>query len=64
MKRVLIRDNWHWQIVLCLALIAFNAIGVMAQDGYISARSFAESQGIAHQWFPIQKILVMRQDFF
>ncbi len=32
-----------------------------AQDGYINARSFAESQGIAHQWFPIQKILVMRK---
>ncbi|HNX76048.1 MAG TPA: N-acetylmuramoyl-L-alanine amidase [Candidatus Rifleibacterium sp.] len=32
-----------------------------AQDGYISARSFAESQGIAHLWFPVQKMLVMRK---
>lgn len=42
-------------------LLMFTPAFVNAQDGYISARSFAESQGIAYQWFPLQKILVMRQ---
>jgi len=44
-----------------LVMLLFNAVSIKAQDGYISARSFAESQGIAYQWFPLQKILVMRQ---
>ncbi|KAF1083251.1 MAG: hypothetical protein GQF41_0029 [Candidatus Rifleibacterium amylolyticum] len=44
-----------------LAMLLFNAVSIEAEDGYISARSFAESQGIAYQWFPLQKILVMRQ---
>lgn len=46
------------------AITLFLLLGSMAahaQDGYISARSFAESQGIAYQWFPLQKILNMRQ---
>ncbi len=38
-----------------------SGIAAHAQGGYISARSFAESQGIAYQWFPLQKILIMRQ---
>lgn len=50
-----------WLQILSFIIIAINTAGVFAQDGYISARSFAEAQGIAHQWFPIQKILVMRK---
>lgn len=61
MKMNLFRGEWRWRGLLCLALLACNVLGALAQEGYISARSFAESQGIAHQWFPIQKILVMRK---
>ena len=28
---------------------------------YINAESFAEANGISHQWFPIQKMLIMRK---
>jgi N-acetylmuramoyl-L-alanine amidase len=51
-----------WQKIMIVGLLVTGICGsALAQDGYISARSFAESQGIAYQWFPIQKILVMRK---
>jgi N-acetylmuramoyl-L-alanine amidase len=43
--------------LFCMATTAF----AQAPDGFISARNFAETQGIAYQWFPIQKMLVMRK---
>ncbi len=49
------------RIATALLIALCCAVSSLAQEGYISARSFAESQGIAHQWFPIQKILVMRK---
>ncbi len=45
-------------LLVALILITGSACG---QDGFISARDFAESQGISYQWFPIQKMLVMRK---
>lgn len=53
--------NWRKSLLFSLALLLTFSLSVTAQDGYIGARSFAESQGIAYQWFPIQKILVMRK---
>lgn len=44
-----------------LTLFTFITAFAHGQDGYVNARSFAESQNIAHQWFPIQQILVMRK---
>lgn len=44
-----------------VAALVFGEFPGMAQEGYISARGFAEAQGIAYQWFPIQKVLVMRK---
>jgi N-acetylmuramoyl-L-alanine amidase len=51
------------QTGLCLSflLIILLSLPAIGQDGFISARKFAESQGIAYQWFPIQKMLVMRK---
>lgn len=43
-------------VILCLITGAAHG-----QDGFISAKDFAETQGIAYQWFPIQKMLVMRK---
>jgi N-acetylmuramoyl-L-alanine amidase len=45
-------------IIVLLLLTQFSAF---AQSGFISAKNFAEAQGIAYQWFPIQKMLVMRK---
>ncbi|MFZ5953279.1 MAG: N-acetylmuramoyl-L-alanine amidase [Candidatus Rifleibacteriota bacterium] len=45
-------------LFVAFILISGSAYG---QDGFISARDFAESQGISYQWFPIQKMLVMRK---
>ena len=53
------RRKIHFLIIITAVLVLTGMVA-QAQDGYISARSFAESQGIAYQWFPIQKILVMR----
>ncbi len=47
--------------ILLITAILFTSIAVKAQDGYIGAKNFAESQNIAYQWFPIQKMLVMRK---
>lgn len=44
--------------LLLLSLI--SASPLFATD-YISAESFAEANGISHQWFPIQKMLIMRK---
>lgn len=57
-------SNMISQKLKAVAILFFAicfSVSSVAQEGYISARSFAESQGIAHQWFPIQKILVMRK---
>lgn len=56
-----IRRGCNKASIVALGLLLSMSAGLSAQDGYISARSFAESQGIAYQWFPIQKILVMRK---
>ncbi|EKD83001.1 MAG: N-acetylmuramoyl-L-alanine amidase [uncultured bacterium] len=56
-----IRRNKTAFLVMVTAILILTGLGSYAQDGYISARSFAESQGIAYQWFPLQKILVMRK---
>ncbi len=53
-------NSGHRLQIFVVFLLAIT-VASSAQDGYISARSFAESQGIAHQWFPIQKMLVMRK---
>ena len=53
-------NSEHRLQIFAVLLLAIT-VASSAQDGYISARSFAESQGIAHQWFPIQKMLVMRK---
>ncbi|MBP7635421.1 N-acetylmuramoyl-L-alanine amidase, partial [Candidatus Ozemobacteraceae bacterium] len=49
------------------AVVLFMAGPSFAQEGerskgYINAREFAESQGIAYQWFPMQKTLVLTRD--
>ncbi len=56
----------HWRRWLAAAAgtALFLASPVVAQEGerskgYISAREFAEAQGIAYQWFPMQKTLVL-----
>ena len=48
-------------LLLSLILSILLSQTVIGQDGFISARKFAESQNIAYQWFPIQKMLVMRK---
>lgn len=45
---------------LTFMLAIISSLG-LAQDGFISAKNFAETQGISYQWFPIQKMLVMRK---
>ncbi len=45
---------------LLLALGGLTAAqGQEGSRGFINAREFAESQGIAYQWFPMQKMLVL-----
>ncbi|MGM0598393.1 MAG: N-acetylmuramoyl-L-alanine amidase [Candidatus Rifleibacteriota bacterium] len=53
--------NLQARLFFSLLLIILLALPTTGQDGFISARKFAESQGISYQWFPIQKMLVMRQ---
>ncbi|EKD82419.1 MAG: hypothetical protein ACD_39C01311G0002, partial [uncultured bacterium] len=48
-------------LAMVTAIFMLAGLAGNAQNGYISARSFAESQGIAYQWFPLQRILVMRK---
>ncbi|PKL45649.1 MAG: hypothetical protein CVV41_01220 [Candidatus Riflebacteria bacterium HGW-Riflebacteria-1] len=48
-------------VAMVTAIFILAGLAGNAQSGYISARSFAESQGIAYQWFPLQRILVMRK---
>lgn len=43
-----------------MSLAVLTAIPVFAVN-YISAENFAEANGISHQWFPIQKMLIMRK---
>ena len=43
---------------MLLALTSFNPL--FSAD-YISAEAFAKANGISHQWFPIQKMLIMRK---
>jgi N-acetylmuramoyl-L-alanine amidase len=51
-----------FRIILFAGLFSiFIAGAIFASNGYISARTFAETNGIAYQWFPIQKMLVMRK---
>lgn len=45
--------------IMSLALLASSNPGYGAD--YINAASYAESNGISHQWFPIQKMLIMRK---
>ncbi|NCB38868.1 MAG: hypothetical protein EOM80_08870 [Erysipelotrichia bacterium] len=52
--------NWQKKALIAMAFITLT-VAAQAQDGYVSARSFAESQGIVYQWFPIQKMLLMRK---
>jgi len=49
------------RVLILLSAILLVASSAFAQDGFISARNFAETQGISYQWFPIQKMLVMRK---
>lgn len=52
----------HLTTILGFALLMMNIIRpAYSQQGYISAREFAESQAIAFQWFPIQRTLVLRK---
>ena len=43
-----------------LLLSLTSASSVFAVD-YINAENFADANGISHQWFPIQKMLIMRK---
>lgn len=49
------------RVLILLSAILLMASSAFGQDGFISARNFAETQGISYQWFPIQKMLVMRK---
>lgn len=58
---------WCRSLAVGAAAYLFIVSPAMAQEGgkakgYISAREFAESQGIAYQWFPMQKTLVLKRD--
>ncbi|HOY65843.1 MAG TPA: N-acetylmuramoyl-L-alanine amidase [Candidatus Ozemobacteraceae bacterium] len=55
---------WRRGLAAGAAAVLFFASPVGAQEagqtkGFISVREFAESQGIAYQWFPMQKTLVL-----
>ncbi|HEY9070033.1 MAG TPA: N-acetylmuramoyl-L-alanine amidase [Candidatus Ozemobacteraceae bacterium] len=59
-----VRRFWRRGLAAGAAAILFFAFPAGAQEsgpskGYISVREFAESQGIAYQWFPMQKTLVL-----
>lgn len=59
-----IRRSWCRSLAAGAAVFLFLASPAVAQEGerskgYINAREFAESQGIAYQWFPMQKMLVL-----
>ena len=43
-----------------MSLAVLAAIPAFSAD-YISAEGFADANGISHQWFPIQKMLIMRK---
>ena len=46
----------------CLTgLMSLAMITTAYSAEYISAESFANANGISHQWFPIQKMLIMRK---
>lgn len=47
--------------LVCLVVLLAFCMPAFSQDGFISAKNFADAQGIAYQWFPIQKMLVMRK---
>ena len=44
-----------------LMLLALSSASCLYATDYISAENFAEANGISHQWFPIQKMLIMRK---
>lgn len=49
------------QLSCALLLAMAAAISPAFAADYISAEDFAEANGISHQWFPIQKMLIMRK---
>lgn len=49
------------KLLFWILLVTAICSPVFSQDGLINARNFAETNGIAYQWFPIQKMLVMRK---
>lgn len=56
--------SWRRTLAAGAAAVLFMAGPSFAQEserskGYINAREFAEAQGIAYQWFPMQKTLVL-----
>jgi|GEM_PF-782920 len=56
--------HWRRWLAATAGAALFLASPSVAQEGdrakgYISAREFAEAQGIAYQWFPMQKTLVL-----
>lgn len=58
------RRSWRQGLAAGAAVILFLSGPSFAQEGerskgYINAREFAEAQGIAYQWFPMQKTLVL-----
>lgn len=58
-----LKQNYN-QITVILILSSFIALissTTFAQPNLGSAKIFAETNGIAYQWFPIEKMLVMRQ---
>lgn len=46
---------------LFLIFLIFICATASAQDDFIFARDFAQSNGISFQWFPIQRMMVMRR---
>ena len=49
------------KIVYTLMGLTMSAVIPAFAAEYINAESFAEANGISHQWFPIQKMLIMRK---
>ena len=49
------------KIIYTLMGLTMSAVIPAFAAEYINAESFAEANGISHQWFPIQKMLIMRK---
>ena len=55
------RKRQKSSIIYALMGLTMSAIIPAFAAEYINAENFAEANGISHQWFPIQKMLIMRK---